>query len=67
MTMTAKLERIVQELKAAGFSNNDVSILLPDKLGTKVLLTKYIFERAGAHGVSYSEEKGVPKQEESGV
>ena len=38
--MKAKLERIVQELKAAGFSNNDISILLPDKLGTKVLLTK---------------------------
>src|SRR5688572_14554776 len=28
-------ERIVQELKAAGFSNNDISVLFPDKSGTK--------------------------------
>src|SRR5688572_13780756 len=28
-------ERIVQELKAAGFSNNDISVLFPDKRGTK--------------------------------
>ena len=28
-------ERIVQDLKAAGFSNNDISALFPDKSGTK--------------------------------
>lgn len=28
-------ERIVDELKAAGFSNNDISALLPDKCSTK--------------------------------
>src|SRR5580693_4610810 len=27
--------RIVDDLKAAGFSNNDVSVLLPDKAGTR--------------------------------
>jgi uncharacterized membrane protein len=27
--------RIVDELKAASFSNNDISVLLPDKTGTK--------------------------------
>jgi hypothetical protein len=27
--------RIVDELKTAGFSNNDISVLLPDKSGTK--------------------------------
>src|SRR5579872_809263 len=26
---------IVDELKAAGFSNNDISVLLPDKTGTR--------------------------------
>jgi hypothetical protein len=26
-----------------------------------------IFERAGAHDISYTEEKGVPKQEERRV
>lgn len=28
-------ERIVDSLKAAGFSNNDISVLFPDKSGTK--------------------------------
>jgi hypothetical protein len=28
-------ERIVQDLKAAGFSNRDISVLMPDKWGTK--------------------------------
>jgi hypothetical protein len=28
-------EAIVQDLKAAGFSNNDISVLMPDKRGTK--------------------------------
>src|SRR6201982_2707440 len=28
-------EKIVQELKAASFSNNDISVLFPDKSGTK--------------------------------
>ncbi|MDB6021805.1 MAG: hypothetical protein JWQ04_1662, partial [Pedosphaera sp.] len=27
--------RIVDDLKAAGFSNNDISALLPDKTGTR--------------------------------
>src|SRR5438105_10920682 len=27
--------RIVEDLKSAGFSNNDISVLLPDKSGTK--------------------------------
>src|SRR5258708_23340607 len=27
--------RIVNQLKAAGFSNNDVSVLLPDRAGTR--------------------------------
>jgi hypothetical protein len=27
--------RVVENLKAAGFSNNDISVLLPDKSGTK--------------------------------
>src|SRR6266404_6676390 len=27
--------RIVEQLKAAGFSNNDVSVLLPDRAGTR--------------------------------
>jgi len=30
-----KAERIVEDLKAAGFSNNDISALFPDKSGTK--------------------------------
>jgi hypothetical protein len=29
-----QVERIVSELKAAGFANNDISVLLPDKSGT---------------------------------
>src|SRR6188768_3186911 len=28
-------ERIVDELRAGGFSNNDISVLLPDKTGTR--------------------------------
>src|SRR6202023_973754 len=28
-------ERIVNDLKAANFSNNDISVLFPDKTGTK--------------------------------
>jgi len=28
-------ESIVDQLKAAGFSNNDISVLLPDKTGTR--------------------------------
>ena len=28
-------EKIVEDLKAAGFSNNDISALFPDKSGTK--------------------------------
>jgi len=28
-------ENIVTELKSAGFSNNDISVLFPDKAGTK--------------------------------
>jgi uncharacterized membrane protein len=31
----SQAERIVQDLKTAGFSNNDISALLPDKSGTK--------------------------------
>src|ERR1700752_721764 len=31
----SKTEKIVQELKTAGFSNNDISVLFPDKSGTK--------------------------------
>jgi hypothetical protein len=31
----AQAERIVDSLKAAGFSNNDISVLLPDKTGTR--------------------------------
>src|SRR5688500_20136067 len=31
----SQAERIVQELKAAGFSNNDISVLFPDKSGTR--------------------------------
>src|SRR5512132_3768536 len=31
----SQTERIVQDLKAAGFSNNDISVLFPDKSGTK--------------------------------
>lgn len=31
----AKAEHIVDQLKTAGFSNNDISVLLPDKSGTK--------------------------------
>ena len=31
----AQAENIVESLKAAGFSNNDISALLPDKRGTK--------------------------------
>jgi len=27
--------RIVDQLKAAGFSNNDVSVLFPDRTGTR--------------------------------
>jgi hypothetical protein len=33
----------------------------------EVRRAKAIFERAGAHDISYSEEKGVPQQEESRV
>jgi hypothetical protein len=32
-------ESIVSELKNAGFSNNDISVLFPDKSGTRDLLT----------------------------
>jgi len=31
----SQAESIVQELKAASFSNNDISVLFPDKSGTK--------------------------------
>src|SRR5574339_43781 len=31
----AQAERIVDDLKAAGFSNNDISVLFPDKTGTR--------------------------------
>jgi hypothetical protein len=31
----AAAERIVENLKAAGFSNNDISVLFPDKTGTR--------------------------------
>src|ERR1700732_4230208 len=31
----AQAVRIVDDLKAAGFSHNDISVLLPDKAGTK--------------------------------
>ena len=30
-----KAARIVEDLRNAGFSNNDVSVLLPDKEGTR--------------------------------
>lgn len=30
-----QVERIVSDLKAAGFSNNDISVLLPDKTGDR--------------------------------
>src|ERR1043166_6291298 len=32
---TGQAENIVDELKAAGFSNNDISVLFPDKAGTR--------------------------------
>jgi hypothetical protein len=31
----AQAERIVAEMKTAGFSNNDISVLFPDKMGTR--------------------------------
>jgi hypothetical protein len=31
----SQAERIVDNLKAAGFSNNDISVLFPDKAGTR--------------------------------
>lgn len=31
----SQTEKIVQDLKAGGFSNNDISVLFPDKSGTK--------------------------------
>ena len=31
-------EKIVEQLKDGGFSNNDISVLFPDKSGTKILL-----------------------------
>ena len=31
----SQAEKIVYDLKAAGFSNNDISVLFPDKSGTK--------------------------------
>ena len=31
----AQATMIVDQLKAAGFSNNDISVLFPDKTGTK--------------------------------
>jgi hypothetical protein len=31
----AQAERIVDDLKAAGFSNNDISVLFPDKTGSR--------------------------------
>jgi hypothetical protein len=34
-TDTASAEHAVQDLKAAGFSNNDISALFPDKQGTR--------------------------------
>ena len=34
-TTYAQAETIVESLKAAGFSNNDISVLLPDKEGTR--------------------------------
>jgi hypothetical protein len=34
-TTYAQAETIVDNLKAAGFSNNDISVLLPDKDGTR--------------------------------
>lgn len=34
-TSYAQAETIVDRLKTAGFSNNDISVLLPDKEGTR--------------------------------
>ena len=34
-TSTAQAEQIVDQLKMANFSNNDISVLFPDKSGTK--------------------------------
>jgi Heat induced stress protein YflT domain len=31
----SQAERVVSELKSAGFSNNDISVLFPDKSGTR--------------------------------
>ena len=31
----SQAERIVDSFKAAGFSNNDISVLFPDKTGTR--------------------------------
>jgi len=31
----SQAERIVEQLKSSGFSNNDISVLFPDKSGTK--------------------------------
>ena len=35
----SQAERIVQELKAAGFSNNDISVLFPTNRERRILLT----------------------------
>ena len=35
VTTYAQAEAVVDRLKIAGFSNNDISVLLPDKDGTR--------------------------------
>ena len=63
---------IVDQLKAAGFSNNDVSVLLPDRAGTRDFAheqhtqdskernaAKEIFERSRADDVASTAEARV--------
>ena len=40
----SQAERIVDSLKAAGFSNNDISVLFPDKVGNQRFCTRATYQ-----------------------
>lgn len=56
-----QVEHIISQLKAAGFDNNDISVLLPDKTSEhddpveqiELIVDRCDFECAAAHGLPH--------------
>lgn len=69
--------RIISQLKDAGFSGNDISVLFPDKSTTKNFAheknsdetsrAKKIFELAGARAISTAGERSIRKSSPSTI